>query len=394
MSLGIDVSDKHIDFDGTKYLNLPLVNDRTSIFKDSFIDFSNLNTIVLEKQSIIKNIPSEPIIRFHAFTDDINAIRSNSSKFKLYILVNGFIVDITDSIIKQEANDFIISVQIPQSKLDVGLNEFQLSADKMQTFKGKLGIITQDIYVVGSSFKSSDNGLNWQKESREYLFYLLQEHSFFEKFLFKLSFIFRFMGIICLFIALHGLGFVKKLLTKHYLALIFSTVIAYLTYWFSEFVKGYWYFFSSISGLLVNFLFKITFFKPTFIPSQVPVVGIEGFIVRIYDICSGVDGLGFFTLAYFVLIVVSWSKIKWWKAIIGYFVGLLGAFLLNILRIYFIILVGAFISRDFAMNAFHTNIGMVLIIIYFLIFLSIALKYIEKKPDEPKKPKIRAKSRK
>ncbi|MBU1849696.1 MAG: exosortase/archaeosortase family protein, partial [Nanoarchaeota archaeon] len=72
-----------------------------------------------------------------------------------------------------------------------------------------------------------------------------------------------------------------------------------------------------------------------------------------------------------------WNRIKIWKALLLYIPGVVGIFMLNVLRVYILIILGAKWSSDFALNAFHTNASMVFSIIYFLLFLSLALKFME-----------------
>ena len=177
-----------------------------------------------------------------------------------------------------------------------------------------------------------------------------------------------------------GLKFSKFIVIKSYKELIFSTIFAYWVYWFSEFIKTKWEFFSVIIAKSLFWLFKITGFR-TFINlnADVPIIGIPGFIAGIYDVCSGTESIGLFTLAYFMLIVFHWNRIIKWKGFLMFIPGIIGIFILNILRVYVLILMGAKWSSEFAINAFHTNASMVFAIIFFIIYLPLVLRVIEKK---------------
>jgi exosortase/archaeosortase family protein len=56
----------------------------------------------------------------------------------------------------------------------------------------------------------------------------------------------------------------------------------------------------------------------------------------------------------------------------------IGLFLVNILRVYLLIVIGASISPDLALTLFHTYAGIILFIIYFLLFWLTFYKWMKK----------------
>jgi uncharacterized membrane protein len=53
-----------------------------------------------------------------------------------------------------------------------------------------------------------------------------------------------------------------------------------------------------------------------------------------------------------------------------------------VMRLAFLILIGAFISPDLALNVFHTNLGWVLMLGYFAIFNEAMIKICRRRSDE------------
>jgi exosortase/archaeosortase family protein len=57
----------------------------------------------------------------------------------------------------------------------------------------------------------------------------------------------------------------------------------------------------------------------------------------------------------------------------------LGAFLANILRVFLIMVFGAHVSKTLALGLYHSYSGMILFLIYFIIFWLIFYKWMKKK---------------
>ena len=347
-----------------------------------YIEGDNYEARKLKKQIFFDNIPNKQIfVKWSGSWQDINGNNKFDDDIRVFMIINNNSFNITSkfsSLSPKKAS--WLELEIPKEILLQGRNELILKAESEKNFGDDIMITSQNVYVEDNSFVTDNGGKSWYAKQEEFLWYIINENSLFYTLLFKLGFILRILGIISLFIAVFGLKFSKFIIKTSYKELFFSTIFAYWVYWFSEFIKTKWYFFSGIVAKSIYYLFKITGFK-SFVNMnvEVPIVGIQGFIAGVYEVCSGVDSMGFFTLAYFMLIILNWRRITLWKTILMYFVGLIGIFFLNIIRVYILIIIGAKISSTFAINAFHTNAGMVFSVIYFLLFLPFALKIIEKK---------------
>ena len=104
----------------------------------------------------------------------------------------------------------------------------------------------------------------------------------------------------------------------------------------------------------------------------------NSFSAGIAKTCSGIDSIFLFTALYLGVLAWDWKILNKKKMLVMFIPGLVGAFMLNIVRIFLLFLIGANISRDFALNAFHTNASAVLFLVYFAIFWWIFYKWMKK----------------
>ena len=249
----------------------------------------------------------------------------------------------------------------------------------------EIAFFTQTVYYKGDTFISNDKK-NWKVNAwNDAIIYIKQKNDFFYRILFKLGFVFRLLGIIFLFISCFGLDFVKLILVKFKKEIFFSTIFAYIVYWLGFNVRNYWHYLSGIVARSVYFVLKL-FFKGTSINisnTGLPFVGVNDFILGIAEPCSGIDSIAFFITVFFILTIVYWKDINFKKHILLFIPGLLGAYLVNIFRVFLIFLVGIFISDDFAVNTFHTNVSMIMFTLYFLLYWMIIIK-IQKSSSKSK----------
>ena len=101
------------------------------------------------------------------------------------------------------------------------------------------------------------------------------------------------------------------------------------------------------------------------------IVQISSFKGAIGSACSGVYSFTAFTFLFITSIVLLKGNrtINWKKTTVYYILGILALFILNILRISAIILIGAFISLDIAMNLFHEYLSSIFLLILLMIYI-------------------------
>jgi len=86
-------------------------------------------------------------------------------------------------------------------------------------------------------------------------------------------------------------------------------------------------------------------------------LGIDQFVVEVSSTCSGIEGMGLavsFTLLYLFMIR---SQLRFPRAFLLVPLAAIISWLLNVLRITLLILLGEFVSADFAVGGFHSQAG-------------------------------------
>ncbi len=102
--------------------------------------------------------------------------------------------------------------------------------------------------------------------------------------------------------------------------------------------------------------------------SGAPVLGLHDFVVKIGLPCSGVDGISIFTGLFILVSVYSLPRISWKMVLVVYLIGIIGVYILNIIRVVIIILLGQ-VYPEFAIGIFHSQAGWLLFTVFVLILI-------------------------
>lgn len=164
-------------------------------------------------------------------------------------------------------------------------------------------------------------------------------------------------AIYLLMIAVVGLDLVKQF--KREFVAIFVLLLNYV--FLSFLLREVWEKFSYVvikSNLIVLSLFGD-------VSSKGLELSFNNFSVIIGSPCSGIESFATFLGLFGLIFIVDMNKIDLKKYGIYFLIGLLITGMLNVVRISLIMLVGAFISQDFAINMFHENVGWILFVLFF-----------------------------
>jgi exosortase/archaeosortase family protein len=126
----------------------------------------------------------------------------------------------------------------------------------------------------------------------------------------------------------------------------------------------------------VRFLLSLTSSNVQVIQPRTLVV--NNFAVSIEQACSGLDSLFLFSSLYLLIAVLDFKEFNK-KKLIGMIIpAAIGLYLINILRVYILVIIGAYVSTSLSVNLFHTYLGMVLFIIFFFVFWKLFYLWIKK----------------
>lgn len=165
-----------------------------------------------------------------------------------------------------------------------------------------------------------------------------------------------------------GFNFLKDFFKENKKGLILVLIGTPLVYYLIQLFQNLWKPISGFVGKSVSFILNLFGTSSLYYVNNLPIIKFNDFAVGIAKTCSGIDSVLLFTGLYLGILAWDWKLLNKNKAISMYFVGVLGAFLLNILRIVLLVLIGTYISKDFALNTFHTNASSILFLVYFAFF--------------------------
>jgi len=182
--------------------------------------------------------------------------------------------------------------------------------------------------------------------------------------------IFLFLGF-----GVYGLEFIKDFIKKFKKELFYFLIFGIITASLMNFVWSLWPYFSSIVLNAVSLLLNAINADFRIIEPRTIIVGDFG--AQIAEPCSGIYSIFLFTALYLFIIFVDWKKINKKKAALLFIPAVAGAFLINILRVFLLFLVGAFVSKDIAMGLYHSYTGMIFFLLYFAIFWLLFYKWMK-----------------
>jgi len=188
--------------------------------------------------------------------------------------------------------------------------------------------------------------------------------------------IFALSIFVFLVLGVYGVGFVKSFVKKFKKELVYFLIFGIIVYSLMKAVWSLWPYLSL--GVLesVKFLLRIIGINVEILGPAI--IRVNGFAVEIAEACSGIYSIFIFSALYLFIVFLDWNKMNKKKAIAVFIPAVLGAFAFNILRVFILMLVGAYISRDLALGLYHSYSGMIFFLIYFGLFWWGCYKWMKK----------------
>ena len=177
-------------------------------------------------------------------------------------------------------------------------------------------------------------------------------------------------------LGVYGVKFVHNFVLMFKKELGYFLAFGALMYPAMNFIWGIWPFLSLI-------VLKIVSFMLTYI-GDVTIVGSDiliynGFAVKIAEACSGVFSIFLFSTLYIFAVFLDFRKLNLKKVILLFIPAVIGAFFVNVLRVFLLMVIGAHISPAIALGLYHSYTGMVFFLIYFGVFWLLLYKWLCKK---------------
>ncbi|NMC36306.1 exosortase/archaeosortase family protein [Candidatus Beckwithbacteria bacterium] len=177
-----------------------------------------------------------------------------------------------------------------------------------------------------------------------------------------------------LFLSIFGFAFLRKFYILAIQFLAFN--IIYYGLFFILF--PYWEYLAKCSALVAAFLLNLVFTQTEIIIDGTNVALIlHNFNVGIGEACAGTMLILLFATLYTVFCFIKPQAVQIPKAIFFLVIGSFGAFMLNSLRIFLLMVIGQS-NPDLAMSLFHDHATWILFVVYFLGFLKGTYQYVTK----------------
>lgn len=158
-----------------------------------------------------------------------------------------------------------------------------------------------------------------------------------------------------------------------------SAIIAGVFYLFLQLVYMLWRPLASTVLVSVNYLLSLTGLHAVVVPPHT--LMFDKFGITVAEYCSGIESIALFTGLYVIVGLLDWQRINKQRYYLVFPFALFGLFLVNILRVFGLIMAGYHINPEIAFSLFHTYAGMVFFIIYSGIFWSFSYKYLIEKSE-------------
>jgi exosortase/archaeosortase family protein len=115
----------------------------------------------------------------------------------------------------------------------------------------------------------------------------------------------------------------------------------------------------------------------------------DKFGITVAEYCSGIESIALFTGLYVVVGLLDWERLNKKRYFIVFPFALFILSVLNIVRIYLLILAGYYINPEIAFSLFHTYAGLVFFILYSALFWMVAYGHLLKRDDTHDRQKIK-----
>ena len=183
--------------------------------------------------------------------------------------------------------------------------------------------------------------------------------------------IFGFLGL-----GVFGLEFIKDFFNKFKKELIYFLIFGVIVYSLMNLVWKLWPYLSLVVLKIVYFLLKLIISKVQVIGGSTLQVG--HFAATIGEACSGIYSIFIFASLYLFGVLLDWKKLNKSKIILIFIPAVLGAFFVNVLRVFLLFIFGAYVSEKLALGLYHSYVGMIFFMIYFTVFWLLFYKWMKK----------------
>jgi exosortase/archaeosortase family protein len=195
-----------------------------------------------------------------------------------------------------------------------------------------------------------------------------------------------FSGFFFLLVGIYGIKFIYNFIKEFKKELLYFLIFAIITGSLMETIWKLWPYFSLTVLKITEFLLRLVSEDVRTVEPMIIIF--KDFGAQIGEACSGIYSIFLFSSLYLFIIFLDWKKINKKRATLLFFPAVIGAFLVNVLRVFLLFIIGAYISKEIALGLYHSYIGMIFFLIYFAIFWVLAYRWMKNQKQKflPKDP--------
>ncbi len=192
-----------------------------------------------------------------------------------------------------------------------------------------------------------------------------------------IEYLLLFITLFFLISLVFGFKFCKDFFKEFKAGIFYVLTGTIVVYSLTREFQKLWVYLSGFVGNSIHYLLGLIGTSYLYYVRDLPIISFNGFTIGVAQTCSGIDSVLLFTGLYLGILAWDWKLINKKKAIAVYFPALFGVFVLDIIRIFLLILIGAYVSESFALHTFHTNAASFLFIIYFALFWKFSYNWMK-----------------
>jgi exosortase E/protease (VPEID-CTERM system) len=164
------------------------------------------------------------------------------------------------------------------------------------------------------------------------------------------------------------LSWTRRFVAERWRGALLALGVGLAAWWVAGTTEKLWSVLSSSTLLVVARALRLSGGNVQVVPSE-QVIGLDGFLVEIAPMCSGVDGIGLVVLFQALWLAMARSRIRVRRALVLLPLGAVMAWGANVLRITALIALGASGRPELALGAFHSKFG-------WFLFCGLALGFV------------------
>jgi len=168
------------------------------------------------------------------------------------------------------------------------------------------------------------------------------------------------------FLGIFGYKFLKTLITDFYKELAISGLVSTFSTLVLIKLISSWFILTSVILSITKFLLSLSSISVTILPPTT--LALDKLTVDVGQTCSGIESIFLFSIFYLLISTFEWNHFNKMKVMLLYIPSIIGLFLLNVIRVYLLIIISLFISPSFSLGTLHTNLGLIFFVLYFFIF--------------------------